>query len=310
MMRASESQPIEMQSELEHLRAIASLAGVAVRRFVLPTSHDVVLGHIRLHYLDWGGTAGRSIVFLHGGGLTAHTWDIICLSLRERFHCYALDLRGHGNSEWSPNLRYGIDEHAVDIQRFIDWLQLGNVILVGQSLGGLVAIPYAANHSGKLALLVLVDVGPTRQAAGAQRIAQFMSESVEGQTVDEFVQQAMEFNPRRNPELLRTSLHHNLHQLPDGTWTWKYDRRHRARWPSAPAERRLQLWSDVERIECATVILRGAQSDIFGRDDAEQLCRSLANGTWVEVEDAGHSIQGDNPAGFLKALEPFLRATR
>jgi esterase len=297
-----------LQSELAHLRAVVNLSKVSVRELVLPRSRDVVLDHIRLHYLDWLGDANRAAVLLHGGGLTAHTWDVVCLSLRHRLHCYALDLRGHGRSEWSPNLQYGIDQHVGDLERLIDKLGLSDFVLVGMSLGGLVSLAYAAKHSSMIALLAIVDIGPDVQAAGRERIAGFMSQSVDGWTIDQFVEHAMAFNPKRDATLLRASLRHNLHELPDGTWTWRYDRRHRGRWPQQAAQRRLELWSDVERIECEAVILRGAQSDVLARQDADRLARSLKQGTWVEVPAAGHSVQGDNPAGLLHALEPFLRS--
>ncbi len=95
----------------------------------------MVLRRMRFHYLDWGGD-GEVILFLHGGGLTAHTWDVLCLALRDEYHCLALDQRGHGDSEWSADLEYGIDEHAADIQAFVDELGSRTLTLVGQSLEG------------------------------------------------------------------------------------------------------------------------------------------------------------------------------
>src|ERR1700730_9194405 len=85
----------------EMLGLAVSLAGVAVKEIVLPEDRDAVVGGIRLHYLDWGGD-GMPIVFLHGGGLNAHTYDLVCLGLRESYHCLSVDQRGHGDSEWSP----------------------------------------------------------------------------------------------------------------------------------------------------------------------------------------------------------------
>jgi esterase len=60
----------------------------------------------RLHYLEWGNVAKPPILFLHGGGLNAYTWDMVCLTVRERYHCIALDQRGHGESEWAPDVDY------------------------------------------------------------------------------------------------------------------------------------------------------------------------------------------------------------
>ena len=122
---------------------------------------------MRLHYLDWGpagrrpGTPGGwPLVFLHGGGLNAHTWDIVCLALREEYRCYALDLRGHGDSEWSPAQDYSLGAHLQDLEVFADHLNIARFFLVGQSLGGIIGIGYASRHPRRLAGLVAVDSGP------------------------------------------------------------------------------------------------------------------------------------------------------
>jgi esterase len=296
----------DFPNEIDHLRALVRASGVAVAEVALPTDRDVLLGRMRIHYLDWGGAAKRAIVFLHGGGLNAHTWDVICLALRPRFRCYALDLRGHGDSEWSPNLRYGLDEYARDLAAFIEERSLEHVVLVGSSLGGLVSLRYASDHAFKLALLVIVDIGPTLLEDGTIRIRQFMSQAVESQTFDAFVAQAAAFNPKRDLTLLRSNLFHNLRQWPDGSWAWKYDRRHRGRWPRAVEAQRLQLWEGVGRIDCDTLVLRGGRSDVFSALNAEELSRSLPNGSWLEVPEAGHTIHADNPAGFLAGIDPLL----
>jgi esterase len=292
---------------LEHLQMVRDVSGVSVEEIVLPEEADLLANGMRLHYLDWGGPGHRPILFLHGGGLTAHTWDLVCLALRPRFHCYALDLRGHGNSEWSPNMQYGLDAYARDAEQFVRTLGLRDYILVGMSLGGLTALAYAARHSELLKLLVLLDVGPTVRPAGAQRIRDYILQSDELDSIDEFVERAMRFNPYRDPRLLRRSLLYNLHQLPNGKWTWKYDRRHRQlrefdQWDS----RRQGLWNDVGRVMCPTVVIRGGRSDVFSDDDAEELAEALPDGRWIKVADAGHTIQGDNPKGLLEALEPSL----
>src|SRR5262245_49859397 len=58
---------------------------------------------MRFHYLDWGTRGRPPMVFLHGGGLNVHTWDLVCAALKPERHCIALDQRGHGDSEWSPS---------------------------------------------------------------------------------------------------------------------------------------------------------------------------------------------------------------
>ena len=290
-----------------HLEMTAATAGVPLPEIVLPDSRDLLLGRMRFHYLDWG-TAGRPpVVFLHGGGLNAHTWDIVCSALRRERHCVALDQRGHGESEWSPEMDYRIESHVADLEAFFDALPLERCVLVGMSLGGANALAWAGRHSRRLAGLVLVDVGPETRAEGVRKIAAFTSEATPLDSVEQYVERALAFNPRRNRELLRRSLLHNLRRMPDGRYMWKYDQRHRGRVdPEAQARRREILWAAVDTVDCPTLVVRGAQSDVFHDEDAERLAGRLRRARWVRVEGAGHTVQGDNPAGLLVHLREFL----
>jgi esterase len=290
-----------------HLELSAATAGVSLTDFTLPSAHHILLGPMRFHYLDWGTAGLPPVVFLHGGGLNAHTWDLVCAALRHERHCLALDQRGHGESEWSPEMDYSTERHVGDLQAFLDALGLRRFVLVGMSLGGANALAWAGKHSGRLAGLVLVDIGPETRSDGARKIAAFTSDATPLDSVEQFIDRALAFNPRRNRELLRRSLLHNLRRMPDGRFMWKYDQRHRGKVdPGAQARRRELLWSAVEGVECPTLVVRGAQSDVFHDEDAERLAGRLSRGRWVRIEGAGHTVQGDNPAGLLASLRPFL----
>jgi pimeloyl-ACP methyl ester carboxylesterase len=291
----------------KHLELSAAVAGVQLPEVVLPDAHHLLLGHMRFHYLDWGTTGLPPVVFLHGGGLNAHTWDLVCAALRRARHCLALDQRGHGESEWSPPMDYSTESHVGDLDAFVRALGLERFVLVGMSLGGANALAWAGLHSRRLAGLVLVDVGPEIRVAGVRKIQAFTAETTPLDSVDQFVERALAFNPRRNRELLRRSLLHNLRRMPDGRWMWKYDQRHRGKVDPGAADRRRQLlWSAVEAVDCPTLVVRGAQSDVFHDEDAERLATKLRRGRWVKIEGAGHTVQGDNPAGLLVPLHAFL----
>jgi esterase len=291
----------------EHLALASATAGVVLPELVLPAAHHIILRRMRFHYLDWGTPGRPAIVFLHGGGLNAHTWDLICAALRTERHCLALDQRGHGDSEWSPEMDYATESHVADLDAFVDRLGLDRFVLVGMSLGGNNALAWSGTHSRRLAGLVLVDVGPEVRHAGVRKIAAFTSEATPLDSVEDFVAKALSFNPRRDATLLRRSLLHNLRRRPDGKWMWKYDQRHRGRFDPAAYDRRRQLlWSAVSRVTCPTLVVRGAESDVFHDEDAERLANALPAGRWVKVAGAGHTVQGDNPAGLLVALRNFL----
>ncbi len=296
--------------QLEHLELIADHAGLKPLEIVLPESHHIVVHRMRFHYLDWGAAGRPPILFLHGGGLNAHTWDVICLMLRREYHCLALDQRGHGDSEWEPTADYSHESQVRDVEGFIDKLELRRPLIVAHSMGGFAALGYALKHAARLCGLVLVDVGPELNLSGSRRIRDFLSQDRVLDSVDAFVERAMAFNPRRNPVLLRRSLLHNLRQLPNGKWTWKHDPNRMAMAGDFVKERLARarrMLEEIDRITCPTLVLRGDRSDVFTDENASKLAAALPNGRWVKVPDAGHTIQGDNPAGLLDALRPFLR---
>jgi pimeloyl-ACP methyl ester carboxylesterase len=292
---------------LAHLRLATGTAGLELDELVLAAEHDVVVGGLRLHYLDWGSAERPVLVFLHGGCLTAHTWDLVCLALRKEFHCLAVDLRGHGDSEWSPTVDYGPDAHSRDIRGLVDQLALDKPVLVGHSLGGLSAMTYAAEAQDQVGGIVMVDVGPEVQPRAVRRVAEFVTGDAEHASVEDFVNRACAFNPGRDPRLLRYSLRHNLRQLPDGAWTWKYDRRKLTPEYFAEVTRKLgQLRDAAACVTCPVLVVRGGKSDALSDAQAARFAAAFPNGRWAKVKEAGHTVQGDNPRGLAEALSDFL----
>jgi pimeloyl-ACP methyl ester carboxylesterase len=292
---------------LRHLRLASTVAALDIDEFVLPAEHDAVIDGLRLHYLDWGRRDRPPLLFLHGGCLTAHTWDLVCLALCREYRCVALDQRGHGDSEWSPTLDYGTEAHVRDIRGLIEHLELRSPVLVGQSLGGLNAVSYALQSSEAPAGLVTIDVGPDVRQSGLRRVAEFVTGDDGDGTFEGYLHRAREFNPRRDPRLLRSSLRHNLRRRPDGAWTWKYDRR------GLSPEYIDSVRTDLDRlrgrladITCPVLVVRGADSDAFGDADAARFAAALPDGRWTRVENAGHTVQGDNPRGLVDVLGDFL----
>jgi pimeloyl-ACP methyl ester carboxylesterase len=126
-------------------------------------------------------------------------------------------------------------------------------------------------------------------------------------SVEDFVQRARAFNPRRDPRLLRYSLLHNLRRLPDGACTWKYDRRGLSPENLASVWRSLDKLRDrIDAVACPVLVVRGAESDAFSDTDAAGFAAALPDGRWARVENAGHTVQGDNPRGLVEVLAEFL----
>lgn len=294
--------------ELEHLALAAKISGIEID-VVLPQRREIVLPKMRLNYLDWGIAGRRPIVFLHGAALNAHTWDVVCLALRQQYHCYAMDQRGHGESAWAEDADYSGEAHRGDIEAFVDHLTLDQFVLVGHSMGGFNSFNYAFHHSHRLAALVLVDAGPSMLVKGARRIVDFVSQTAELDSLEEVIQKAIEFNPRRDPRLLRRSLLHNFRQNANGKWTRKTDLRmwhgnlNREHERERLKERFLQA---ATRISCPTLIVQGSLSDVFTTEDAQKLATQFSQGHFAQVGEAGHTVQGDNPRVFANVLSQFL----
>jgi pimeloyl-ACP methyl ester carboxylesterase len=227
--------------------------------------------------------------------------------LRDDYHCMALDQRGHGDSDWAPDVDYSISAQREDIKGFAKAAELDQFVLVGMSMGAINGLAYAIAYPETLSALVLIDAGPNVRRPGSRRIRDFVNGGAEPETLEAIIERAMSFNPRRDPLVLRRSLMHNLRQQSDGTWIWKYDRRRFQQMggDQHAAERR-GLADGLARVTCPTLVVRGGESDVFHDEDAERLAAGLPDGRRVTIPKAGHTVQGDNPKDLAAALRDFL----
>lgn len=283
----------------------ARAAGVQFKEEALPESKQVRVNGLNLHYLDWGNSSAPPLLALHGGAQTAHSWDFFCLSLRDLYHPIALDQRGHGDSDWSEEGDYTVDSFVSDADAFTDALHLPPFVLVGLSLGGRNAFTFAAQHPKKVKALIIADVGPDIQEEGRKRISEFLQDTETFESFDWLVARVKRYNPHREEEQIRGSLVNNLKQLPDGRWTWKHDRRRGLR-REAGGEMTASGWECIASIRVPTLIVRGANSDIFAPATAQRMHAAIPDSRLVEVPKAGHLVQGDNPVGFEHVVRDFL----
>ncbi|MGE3784935.1 MAG: alpha/beta fold hydrolase, partial [Alphaproteobacteria bacterium] len=202
---------------------------------------------------------------------------------------------------------YSIAAQVGDARGFIDRMGLDNFVLVGMSMGAINALAYAVNHSDRLSHLVIIDAGPEMRRPGSSRIRDFVNDVADVVSIEAIIERALQFNPRRDPNILRRSLMHNLRQQPDGSWRWKYDRSRFQRLnQEAHREERARLADGLAAIACPTLVVRGGESDVFHDEDAERLAARLPNGRWIKIARAGHTVQGDNPKDLVAELRRFL----
>ena len=267
----------------------------------VPRDVRATLRGLRFHWLDWGTAGHPPMLLLHGGAQTAHSWDEVAPALARRRHVVALDQRGHGKTDWAP--RYRRADFVDDVAALLDHLGQECVTLVGLSLGGLNAIAFAAAHPGRVRGLIVVDVVPTVVRSGTDAIRSQLAQR-EFDAFEDAVALAHRFNPRRTLDNIRERLHHGMRELPDGRWTYRFDPGIGA---DAEPDALERLWADVRRLRCPTLLVRGAESPVLDDHGVERFRRECARAAVAEVPGAGHSVMGDNPAGFVAAVTPFLR---
>jgi pimeloyl-ACP methyl ester carboxylesterase len=279
----------------------------------MSTSHtpqdQYVYGNgLRLHYLDWGNESAPPMLLLHGFTGHAHTWDTFAAAMCDRFHVIALDQRGHGDSDWSKDGAYTVDDHTADIYAVYTHLQLAPVVLVGLSMGGRHAIRYTARHASTVAMLVIVDIGPDINPRGAERVRQTAANAPEEfaspEAAFDYLKQTM---THPSEAALRHRITHGIKQLPTGAYTWKYDAflRQQRRQGSVPV---VNLWPDVQRLNVTTLIVRGADSDIFAPETAQRMHNTIPGSALVNIPHAGHSVPADAPEAFTRAVRAFIDA--
>lgn len=272
-----------------------------------PLAHrHVVVDGTRIHCLDWGAPGSPTAVFLHGGGLNAHTWDRVCAVLSDRYRCIAVDLRGHGESEWSPTLDYLPDAHARDLRGVLEQLDLERPVVIGHSLGGFAALHLASWYSEKLAGIVVVDTSPfVADHPTLAKIRTFAQGRDTFDTFDDAIDHALGFSPDRRRAQMRATLRHSLRQLRDGRWTWRHDRRHLDdEYFDATIAAAHALVPAIGDISCPALIVRGEHG--LGTHDTERFVRLLREARCTTIPGAGHNLQSENPVGLLEALEPFI----
>jgi len=297
------------------MKACAEAINLRPPLIIQPEDHWVELNGIRLHYLDWGNSHLPHLLLLHGGSLTAHTWDMAALLLRERYHIVAPDQRGHGDSDATPLQQSKVDNYELMLQdtaALIEYLGYDTISLCGMSMGALNAIRYTAHCPQRLSALAIVDVGPTVMLEGRIEMEQFRNETETMVEFEDFVERAIRFNPQRKPEHLRYSLIHSLKRV-EGGWTWKQQQRTsenqvtaEAHWKSEREERARWMRADLGKIKIPTLLIRGEKSKMLSPEGAQDAVALLKDGELAVIKNAGHSVQGDNPAEFSKILDSFL----
>ena len=261
---------------------------------------------------DDAGPTHRPVLLLHGGGQTRYAWRNTADRLAQAgMTAYAVDQRGHGDSEWIADGAYAFDDFAADadlLARAVAERAGGPPVVVGASLGGIAAL-LAAGRGAQFAALVLVDITPRVDMAGVAKVQGFMrAHAGEGfGSIEEAAAAVAAYLPHRKPPRSTEGLKKNLRLHSDGRWRWHWDPRFLDGRRSVNTERReAELIAAARRLTMPTLLVRGASSELVHEAHAREFLDLVPHATFVDVSGARHMVAGDRNDQFAAAILAFV----
>ncbi|MFA7248455.1 MAG: alpha/beta hydrolase [Dehalococcoidia bacterium] len=264
-------------------------------------SKQTIVNGMRFQYLEWGSPENPPVVVAHGGNQTAHSWDLVSLVLARKFHVFAPDQRGHGDSEWPRDGEMTPSQMAEDMRELIRAWGIDRPILFGHSMGGIMSMYLLTRNPNLVERVIFVDIGPEVATEGTARIREFVSENREFDTMEQFIENVRQYDPFRSDEHIRRTARYNLLQRADGKFATKHVNR-----GESPRTVRRPSFEEVMRIGCPALVVRGGESRVLTADGAVKFAEALPQGRTVTVPDCGHNVHSQNTLGFLEAVLPFV----
>ncbi|MGA0099855.1 MAG: alpha/beta fold hydrolase [Steroidobacteraceae bacterium] len=263
-------------------------------------------GNLELAADGFGSPQDPPVVFWPGGGQTRRSWHRVARRLaRDGFHTIAVDLRGHGDSQWAQDGDYSADALAADVVAVVSALREPPVV-VGASLGGMSACS-ALGESSRLLLraLVLVDIVPAAEAAGIERIRAFMRSGSTGfDSPEEAAAKVSAYLPHRPPRTA-AALRSSLRQGHDHRWYWHWDPAFHNGSRSGDATF-LRMQEAAPNIRVPTLLVTGGASEVVTAAGARRFLDQLPDGHWAELPGATHMVAGDANSAFATAVTDFI----
>lgn len=253
---------------------------------------------------------GPPVVLAHGGGQTRAAWSKVSQALaQEGYQAIAIDMRGHGESEWSPSGAYHFSDFASDLVAIADALH-DKPAVVGASLGGLAGLLAEGElRAGVFTSLTLVDVTPQLEPEGVAHIIGFMAAHLEDgfATTDEAAAAIGAYLPHRKQRGPSETLDRYLRKCDDGRLRWHWDPQFiaAANRPSADSETRFA--NAARRLRLPVHLIRGASSNLVSTEAAQQFLQLTPHAAYTDIAGAGHMVVGDRNDAFTEAIVRFLR---
>lgn len=267
------------------------------------------LGHggLRLAADCYGDASAVPVILLHGGGQDKRSWRGVAARLASAgYRAVAVDLRGHGASDWSPEVDYSVEAYAADIAAMVE--QLGQpAYLAGASLGGRGALVAAAKYPDSILALALVDVAPSLDPENAGRYQTFLRSARFGfsriEEAADMLNGMMNRTSRGNPEKLRPY----LREGEDGKLYWRWDPAFlEPRFVNRPRETE-ELEAYAAQIRHPILMVRAELSEVLREEDVERFLK-VAPHTEVRIAPGvGHMLTGDSNDVHAPILIDFLK---
>jgi pimeloyl-ACP methyl ester carboxylesterase len=282
-----------------------------------PASHFFYSDRLKLQFWDWGSEGKPAVLLVHGSRDHARSWDWVARALRDDYHVYAIDLRGHGNSAWAPGALYSVTEHILDLAVFADVINSYPIRIVSHSLGAMASLYFAGAYPEKVARLVAIEgvgVGPlgSTPPPAPERMRKWIEKTRDLEkhsqrtypTLEAAVARMQAANPFLTAEMARHLTVHGTNWNADGELIWKFDHYTRVIYPfglSLPEAQQL-----LAEIACPTLLFWGRQS--FARDpELDPQAAAIRNKRIIKVDQAGHWLHHDQLDLFLRETKAFLR---
>lgn len=282
-----------------------------------PTSNRFVSQRLNLHYVDWGNRDAPPLILQHGGRDHCRSWDWVAEELRQDWHVIAPDLRGHGDSQWSPEGNYGMDAFVYDFAQLVQTLGYEKVTIVAHSLGGNIATRFTGLYPEKVEKLLNIEgLGPppdhtSHTVSTAERMRTWIADKRAAsarvprryESLRAAYQRMTSENAFLTEEQARHLTIHGASRNEDGTWSWKFDNYLNV-WNATdiPYADKAELW---RAITCPVLLLWGKNSFAVSPADDGRL-DNFAKARLIEYDDAGHWLHHDQFDRFMADAKDFL----
>ncbi len=272
-----------------------------------PISKYATVNGVRLRYLDWGTRGLPPMVCLHGHTGQARIWDEFAEVMRESYHVYAVDQRGHGESGHAMD-GYARDRFVEDLAAFVDALEMERFTLSGLSMGGWHSMLYTAENPDRVERIVMVDIGPEPSEESISASGSRPQTPMRFDSIEDAVSWMRSGNPWASDARLLKDAQDKMKQTEDGSWTWKADPElFNVPLPDMSDPGLIgRYWSALETIPCPILEVRGSESPLVSDAVLDRMKAAANDLTSVDVADAGHVVTVDKPNEFIAATREFL----